>query len=341
MYISGSLLKAGLFIFTSLCLLISSPGIKDVYATSDAGEEARLIGIMGKTQQWALIYFSDVQLEYRGAFHAVPLKKGKTELKDSFLFNFEKQENVSEQELNKLKTLLEFKGPEAEKDKKFHQYYLSHLKPDVAQKYRSNFTPAAELKIIKENNPVDDLEKDRNHKTEYTLSSGEKLILQRKILKNINAMLFFNENKNYACSHNDTPACSNCKKNKIKINGKTVTYSSCTNKTGIFIKSLPEEFYEGYKIKSQDKCECYTPGFVIAAELKSKSYSATGQEILITGHFRDSRPTIPPGLYQHTLHQTKSGHLIATGSFVHTPRLNGSYYPFVSIYAPEIGKVGE
>ncbi len=324
-----------------LCLLHNSFGIKNAYATIDVGEEARLIGLMGQKQQWALIYFYNVQLEYNGSFHSVPVKRGKIKLADSVILDFENNQNISEQELQKIKSLKEFKGSEAEKDRKYYQYYLSHLKPETAQKYTSAFTPASKLKTIKENNYIDEMEKEDSYKAEYTLSSGEQLILQRKVLKNINAMLVFNENGNYGCSHNDAPICSNCKKDQIEINGKNIFYDSCTDKAGSFIKTLPKQFYKDYNASTESKCECYTPGFVMAAELKSRSYSAIGQEILITGHFRDSRPTIPPRLFNHTLYQTKNGNLIFTGTFVHTPRLNGSYYPFVGVYVRENEKVGK
>lgn len=358
-----------LFLFFGFFFLSFTPL---ALATSDSGDEATFIGWMGAHQEFALIYFEDIQDSQNGTLYAIKVGQSSTVLLNPVKVRseeFAENKKVTAPELLQLqKTLTDGDKPIAgQAYRALYQYYLSRIPQPEKKKWGTQFIAANQSKSLRLIEMPASIEPYEGKKYDdwvsavrFQLPSKQLLIATPKVLKTFDAIrakeqfsktIDEKETEDFYCQDRDQNdqtyfICSNCTDQTVEFGGIQEKVASCENKPGKVIRGYTQITW-AKQPQIGAECNCHDKGYFMALELKVLNQTSTGNIFAaypaILNKTQYSKPfnhTSPPSFFYQSgklstafnAYQNQNGQLVVVGALTQFPTGNGTYFPVVATH---------
>lgn len=301
-------MKINHFIFLLFVALFS----QKTWATVDDGESAKLLGLIGKNQEYALIDITSIQcdndqdLSCPGQMLLIWLSGNQTIALERMNYDLSAQEEV---------TTLD------QATEKKYRYFVDHATVNVKNKITSApFISLVSGKIKK--------------------SENTQLSVTAKELKRFDAMRFQDEVNDTFCGEVYTkaegaPYCDLCSWQTVVVDDISNDYLQCKGGVGKTTKTVTNVMNK--TISAGRPCSCHDMGYVYTIELKLGNTTTQGLGVLALpyprAHYDNPSANFPgPAFDSASVYINSQGQFIATGSLSYGAELNGMYYPVVAMH---------
>ena len=302
-------MKQLFWVFVCLVCLIS----RFSYATIDDGSVAKLVAFIGAHDEYVLVAIENIHSTYEDHSYQTKLQ----------LFKMGDYSNEVIAEV----IYPEPSQSEVVTEKKFVDFFIQQM-PTVQNVFLQKL-PIKTLEKIKKLKPY-------SKSWSFKTPRGE-LRVELNHPQEFHAMVVWDSLHDLACYDEQASQnpfnCNVCSWMEIRVGKENKQVQTCSKEVGQTIRSLTNAKKEVFPVGTE--CHCQAPGYVLAVGLKVGDIKLVvlGPSFLLTPQ------ELPYGKLEGLPHFSEAdayinqkGNMIVVGSLVHTPALNGQYFPFVAIY---------